>query len=234
MNCLEFRRICSAEPGRKDPDMTAHLRMCADCSAFAVETESFDQLLVEALSLPVPQSLQSFSLDAPRRPDVEPRRASPLRWLAVAASLVVVALAGFGAWRLASPPDLGAQLVAHVLHEPGSLLPVNQPVAAEDMERVLRRTGARFDGPVGTVTYMKTCPFRDKQVAHVVIEGSTGPVTLMLLPDVKVATPEYFDEEGLKGVIVPVGEGSVAIIAGEAEPLAPVEKRVSKAVSWRI
>lgn len=234
MNCLEFRRICSTEPGRKDPELAAHLAECGSCSAFAMETESFDQLLVEALSLPVPPALSNFSLDAPRKHAAAPRHASPVRWFAIAAGVMAALLVSFGTWRMASQPDLGGELVAHVLHEPASLLPVVRPVAAAEMDLVLQRTGARFDAPVGTVTYIKSCPFRNKSVAHVVIVGSTGPVTLLLLPDVEVDAAESFAEEGLKGVIVPVGKGSVAIIGGESEPLAPVEELVSRAVAWRI
>ncbi len=234
MNCLEFRRICSAEPGRKDPAMAAHVSECGSCSAFAVETESFDQLIVEALSLPVPSRLAAFSLDAPRHSAVGPQRFVPMRWLAIAASVLVAVLIGFGGLRLVSPDDLGSEVVAHILHEPASFQPPLQPIAVENVDLVLRQTGARFNAPVGTINYMQTCPFRGKLVAHVVIAGATGPVTLLLLPDVEVAGPESFDEEGLKGVIVPVGKGSVAIVGGETEPLAPVEELVSRAVEWRI
>ncbi len=234
MNCLEFRRIWSTEPGRKDPELAEHMAACGACSAFAVETESFDQLLVEALSLPVPESLRHFSLDSPAPHAATPRRAFPARRWALAASVVAAFLVSFGVWRMASPPDLGGELVAHILHEPASLHPAANPVEPGEIEGVLRRTGARFDAPIGSVSYIKTCPFRNKLVAHVVIEGSTGPVTLLLLPDVHVDAATPIDEEGFKGTIVPVGKGSVAIIGGDAEPLAPVEETVSRAVAWRI
>lgn len=234
MNCLEFRRKCSTEPGREDLEMMAHMAACSPCSAFAIETESFDQLLVEALSLPVPQSLTEFSLGASRRSVKALHRGSSWRRFAMAASVIAALLVSFGAWQLASQPDLGQELVAHVLNEPASLQPANGPVTFEERDLVLRQTGARFNAPVGTINYMRTCPFRGKNVAHVVIDGATGPVTLLLLPDVEVTAAETFDEEGLKGVIVPVGKGSVAIIGGEDEPLAPVEEIVSRAVAWRI
>ncbi len=234
MDCLEFRRRYSTEPGQSDSVLAAHLSVCASCSAFAVEMESVDQLLGEALRLPVPDRLQNFSIDSLRQ-QTAPRRAPVLRRFAMAAGVLAALLISFGAWRVATAPeDLSGELVAHMLHEPASLLPDADPVAASEVEYVLRRTGAQLDAPVGTITYIKSCPFRNRQVAHMVINGSTGPVTLMLLPHVSVASAEAFEEAGYKGTIVPVGSGSVAIIGGETEPLTPVEELVSSAVAWQI
>ncbi len=236
MNCLEFRRSCSTEPGRESPERDGHASECGSCAAFAVEMESFDQLLTEALHLPVPANIRNFSVDDARvRVAAPPGRATG--WLgrvAIAASIVAAVMVSFGAWRVATAPDLGSELVAHVRHEPASLMPVADPVSVDNMNLVLQRTGVRVDSPLGIVTYIKSCPFRNREVAHVVIEGSTGPVTLMLLPHVTVEQATPIDEDGFKGTIIPVGKGSVAIIGGETEPLEPVEELVSSAVAWQI
>jgi len=191
----------------------------------------------------VPASLQNFSIDesefspasddARRAPGHLPRFARG-GWLALAAGIVVAALVSIGVWRNAAPISMSGELVAHVRHEPMSLMPVAAPVSAVKVEHVLRSTGTRVEGSLGTVTYIETCPFRGRQVAHIVIEGSTGPVTLLLLPHIAVAEAETFEEDGMQGTIVPVGDGSVAIIGSETEPLDAVEELVSSAVAWRI
>lgn len=233
MDCLEFRRRCSTEPGHSDPEQEAHASVCGSCSAFAVEMESVDELLAEALRLPVPARLQNFSMQSLQQNAT--RRPRLIRRFAMAASVLVALLISYGAWHIATAPeDLGGELVAHMLHEPASLVPDAEPVTASEVAYVLRRTGAQLEAPIGTITYIKSCPFREREVTHMVIQGSTGPVTLMLLPHISVASAEPFEEEGYKGTIVPVGAGSIAIIGGESEPLAPVAEIVSSAVAWQI
>lgn len=243
MDCLEFRRQCATEPSHKGEALAAHLSGCKSCAAFAGEMAAMDKLMVRALQMPVPESLQKHYVDVPlasvqqeAAPTVHKRVGRPVggRWLAIAASFIAAAVVSIAVWRAATPDSLGGELVAHVRHEPMSLLPVVEPVAMENIDFVLRRTGARAEAPLGTVTYIRSCPFRNEQVAHIVIEGSTGPVTLLLLPHISVEAPVSFEEDGMKGTIVPVGKGSVAIIGNETEPLEAIEKKVSRAVAWQI
>lgn len=248
MDCLEFRRQCATEPRHKGAALSTHLSACKACATFAKEMLGLEDLIVEALQVPLPASLQGYSIDAPesdssvasisvgsaRSASSKVRAVTTGGWLALAASVVAAVLVSIGVWRNATPESLGSELVAHVRHEPMSLLPVAEPVAAANIDFVLRRTGARVDAELGTVSYIKSCPFRNKQVAHIVIEGSTGPVTLLLLPHVSVTVATVFEEDGFKGTIVPVGNGSVAIIGSETEPLDKVEDLVSSAVAWQI
>ena len=241
MECLEFRRQCATEPSRKGEALLTHASECAACEAFAQEMAGFDILLTKALQVPLPASLENYSSDGSATPtSISHARAKKTRsiptggWLALAASVVVAALVSVGVWRGAAPESLGSEVIAHLRHEPMSLLPVAIPVAAANIDVVLRRTGARVNASLGTVSYVESCPFRNQQVAHIVIEGSTGPVTLLLLPHVAVTEATPFEEEGFKGTIVPVGKGSVAIIGSETEPLDVVKKLVSSAVAWQI
>ena len=57
-------------------------------------------------------------------------------------------------------------------------------------------------------------------------------VTVMLLPHVPVARREKFSENGLNGVLLPAGTGSVAVLArGASVEAADVDALVS-AVRW--
>lgn len=243
MDCLEFRRQVASEPARKGGAVVQHASECAACADFSEETSRLDQLAAQALQVPVPARLLDFSADGfdlslasemPRGAAGKQRRFAGVGGLALAASVVAAVLVSIGVWRNSAPESLGSELVAHVRHEPMSLMPVAQPVSAANVDLVLNRTGARVDASLGTVTYIETCPFRNRQVAHIVIEGSTGPVTLLLLPHIAVAQAETFEEDGFKGTIIPVGNGSVAIIGSETEPLDTVEELISSAVAWQI
>jgi hypothetical protein len=63
-------------------------------------------------------------------------------------------------------------------------------------------------------------------VPHLVVQTAMGPITVMVLVHDSVSKAP-FDEEGYRGVIVPVpGHGSLAVLAqGERENLADGRER---------
>jgi hypothetical protein len=52
------------------------------------------------------------------------------------------------------------------------------------------------------------------------------------MPDEKIAEATPIDGENVKGVILPVGDGSIAIVGGRDEPLEPIKKNVVNSVTW--
>ena len=69
---------------------------------------------------------------------------------------------------------------------------------------------------------------------HLVIQGEKGPVTLLLMPDEKIDMAELIEGDNVNGVILPVGDGSIAIIGERDEDLALIEERVIDSVEWSI
>jgi hypothetical protein len=183
----------------------------------------------------------AFKVDAPMaRP--EPAACPPRsRWpaaVAVAATVVLAAGAWFGLRGEAPLPalsPLAPDIVAHIQHEPKALVVTARTVAPRDLEGVLQRGGASINGPVGQVSYAKLCPFRGRMVAHFVVQGARGPVTVMLLPDEEIAEATPINESGFSGTIVPVeGGGSVAIVGQPDEDLEEIRDRLLEAVTWRL
>lgn len=56
MNCLEFRRLCLAEPATQDTELMQHKRDCAGCAAFASDVNRLNKKLAPALRVDVPAS----------------------------------------------------------------------------------------------------------------------------------------------------------------------------------
>ena len=89
--------------------------------------------------------------------------------------------------------------------------------------------------PVGTVSYVKLCPFRGTMVAHFVVQGSAGPVTVLLLPNEEVSEPVIVDEEGFTGTIVSLETGgSIAVVGNQEEQIEDIKNRVAAAVKGRL
>ncbi len=111
--------------------------------------------------------------------------------------------------------------------EPQAWRRTEVPVPGSKLGDVLRDSHLRLaaEGGAGIVSYASSCEFRGKHVPHLVIQTEAGPVTVMVLVHERMSKPVQFDEQGYRGVIVPVsGHGSLAVLTrGSATDLGTVE-----------
>jgi hypothetical protein len=91
---------------------------------------------------------------------------------------------------------------------------------------------ARLDHDAGLITYARSCEINGRTVPHLVIQGEHGPITILLMPEEAIAEAVSLDGENTHGVILPVGDGSIAIIGAREEKLERVEKSVLNSVMW--
>ncbi len=89
-----------------------------------------------------------------------------------------------------------------------------------------------MDRSAGLITYAQSCKINGRDVPHLVIQGERGPVTILLMPHEMVAEPQLVNGESVNGVILPVGDGSIAIFGEREEPLDKIEKRILDSVTW--
>lgn len=198
-----------------------------------MDDPAFEALLVRALRVEVPEPLAAAAAVAARgRPRFRPG------WLAVAAGLLLAFGLAFNVARetaFLGSGDLGHDVVTHIRHEEHSLLRTARAVSPEDMETVLRQGGATLAPLPDTVSYARLCPFRGDIVAHLVVQGEAGPVTVLLLPDERVRGPVPVDEDGFHGTIVPVETGgAIAVIGEEGEDVEDIQSKVAAALRWRL
>ena len=69
---------------------------------------------------------------------------------------------------------------------------------------------------------------------HLVIQGEHGPITILLMPEEYVAEASSIDGESIKGIILPIGKGSIAIIGDREERLDQIQEKVVDSVTWDI
>jgi hypothetical protein len=89
-----------------------------------------------------------------------------------------------------------------------------------------------MDRSAGLITFAETCPINGNEIPHLVIQGKRGPITILLLPDEKISAAVPLDDADHHGVMLPVGDGSVAIIGVREEKLEDVQKQVLRSVTW--
>ncbi|MEQ8207423.1 MAG: DUF3379 family protein, partial [Woeseia sp.] len=161
------------------------------------------------------------------------RRMTTPAWFGMAAGIALAAY--FGLQSLA--PDvpslsLAEQVVAHLDHEAGSRVVSSDPVSERTLHSVVSKDVAQMSPGIGLITYARSCEVNGRVIPHLVIQGERGPVTLLLLPDEPVDGPIPLEGRSINGVILPLGEGSIAIIGVSEERIEDVSHRVIDSVKW--
>lgn len=229
MNCEEARFAVAADPSSNTPGLAEHLSACASCAAYAHDMRTLDIGLHRAMSsVPVPR------ITLPSGPDSvasKPVRGLFMRPLALAAGLAAVAVLAGVLWVGVPRQSLASAVVGHMAHEPEAWTQTGSLQSAAVAE-VLAQSGVTLRTAVTDVSYASSCWFRGRHVPHLVVQTSQGPVTVMVLPRESIASHTAFSEDGYRGVLVPAGRGSVAVLARDAADLADVSNRVLAAISF--
>lgn len=204
---------------------------------------SDDDIKLKALDLKVARALQIDvpPLVMPELPDIDENVATlPVRrrskapiWFALAATVVL----GLSIALRMSPmfeeyETLADEVLAHLDHEPGALRVTEVPVTDRRLKRAVPASLAVFDREATLITYANPCIINGKRVPHLVIQGQHGPVTILLMPEEKVDETTPLDGNAVHGVILPVGDGSIAIIGPREEILEPIQENVRASLTW--
>lgn len=264
MRCEDFRTTLDTDPGADFPGRSEHAAACGACARYAADAAVFERRLAAALAIDVPDRQVTLPEDRPspdvatladRRDgrDGDPEgggagraagRGSGARWRGLPAWAAMAAVLVLGIALVlrpgGAPPDpgpaaLAAEVIAHMRHEPYSRVVTSERVDTPALDRVLAPAVSRLDsGRLGLVTYARTCPINGRPVPHLVVQGADGPVTLLLMSDEKVSAPIPLEGDGFHGVILPVGDGSIAVIGEEGRSVEDVTEGLRDAVDWRI
>jgi hypothetical protein len=193
---------------------------------------AFEALLERALRIDVPDAATA------RRPG----RGGRSRWPLLAAAAGVLVVVGMLVGRLDDSAyfpsgDLAGDVIVHVHHEPMAIQDTDavRPVPSVEFKEVLQAAGVRMAPVKPMVRYAKLCPFRGEMVAHFVVQGPEGPVTVLLLPDEDVPAAIPVEEDGFVGTIVPMEQGgSIAVVGESGAAVEEIQREVAAAVQWRL
>ena len=154
-------------------------------------------------------------------------------WFAVAATVLLAAFVGIRMTNSTTTySSLEEQVLAHLDREPGALQVTSTPVSDSRLARAVADDIASMNHDAGLITYAQSCSINGNSVPHLVVQGKHGPITILLMPYEKVSAATTIDGVNIKGVILPVGDGSIAIIGNREEQLDAVKKNVLDSVVW--
>ena len=236
MNCEEFRQAAATDPAFSGG--AGHAAVCSDCRDYQRSMLDLNLKIARAMLIDVPPPV------TPELPAIEADNVTSLPartrkrskgpvWFAIAATVVLATsvslrMSGF----FVSYDTLAEEVLAHLDHEPGALRVTTTPVSDKRLARVVPASTARFDRESSLITYAQTCVINGKRIPHLVVQGERGPVTILLLPDERIEAATPLEGQSVQGVILPVGDGSIAIIGDREEALGPIQENVLQAVTW--
>lgn len=237
VTCLDVRRLVGAEPKLRDPGVLEHCKECKSCAAFVREMQALEARIERAFKVEVPEGLEArIALDGSLK-NAQSRWRQP--WLAAAASVLMVLGIGVTSYLHQHPrgEDLSTAVVGHILNpeEAEAIGPDRSLIHdASLVTDAADGAGVKLKAELAGVSYAHTCLFRGERVVHLVVQGEHGPVTILLLPHIHVDQTVPVDEQGFHGVIVPQGQGSIAIVTNNATPIEPMEQELAGKVSWTL
>jgi Protein of unknown function (DUF3379) len=215
VNCEEARLLIGADPAASPPGIAEHLQTCAACRAFSDEMRAFEGRIHSAMAQPPPPLAR--------------RRPAWRQWALAASAVLATVLASV--WLLRPNDTLAHEVVAHVQEEPNSWF-AREHVSAAAIDKTLRAGGVQLNISSDRIMYAQSCWFRGHYVPHLVLQTTRGPATVMLLRHEKLSAPRRFREEGMTGLIVPAGEGSIAVLARGAVGVDDIASQMQQGVHW--
>lgn len=230
MHCLDFRRTLLTEPGRRDAAIRAHARHCVACSRWAEGSIRFESLLRQAIDVDVPENL-AFRILL-RHEFRYPHRDGP-RWSAsaLAASILVTVLLGGTLMWFELKPTLADDVFVH-MDETSYALTSTTILDDNTVDRVFSWFGAEISPELGDISFANVCVFRNKRVAHVVLQDVRSLVTVIIMPEERLTRPSHIRRKGRSGLLLPYAGGSMAIVSERGQRLDELEDRIRDMVRW--
>lgn len=222
----------------RDPQFEAYLREAAE---IPVPDGLGDRILARhAITLREEQERSKVvSIDRARKASAPAQRPLLPRWMAIAASvLLVVGLVGVN-YLARDPSTVIEQRIIVALNDTMPMydrMVVNNevdPNLQQNLHNLMQTVGLKKVGDMGQVNYCETKSINGSTSGILVVPGKMGAVTVIYLMDKQVKDRRSIDSQSMEGVIWPEAKGSVAIIGHKGEPMInDVEQRVRSSMQW--
>ncbi len=230
MDCLEVCRQLSGDSNSNNDAIKKHLVSCVPCAAYATQQIQLTDSLQQVVNVTVPEGLASRILlqqSINEKKQIKSRRS---RQYTIAAS-VLLSIGIFSSLLLFNTPKSLEQIVLHhILAEQQHLLDDNN-VALVKLNTLLLDFNLRLNSSLGKINYAGSCTIGNSKGVHIVVQTDTGPVTILLMPNEVLKHRQLVNAAEFAGAVVPINNGSFAIVGGKQESLSNLEQRFKYGLS---
>jgi hypothetical protein len=184
--------------------------------------QAFEARIASALAIPVPAGLADRVLLAELTAERQRRRGS-LRygWIGLAAAAALVVAIGIA--RRSGAPALSDLVVAHVNGEERPALALRTPVPSSEVASAFAERGVRLASVPPDVSYVQKCPVGSYKTVHMVMPRDDEGVGVVYVTHYRAPGVANFERDGMQGREVPIGEGTLVMVAQNAQPFDGLE-----------
>jgi len=227
MKCEQFRKKLLEDPGNEDANFHAHRQVCPSCEKAYQDAMLFEKQLSGAFAdTGLDRKLPDAILNNVRR-----YRKTSRRLFSIAASLMLLTMAGAASFHLYQIRSLNDFVLSHIEHEIEQLNNT-QIVSHSRLERFV----SQFDVPdlpdlsvLPAMTYVEKCWMRTGYGLHLIVQGQKGPVTVLFMPNESVEQSQPIQSEDFTGKLYSLGQGSFALVGIPGEPLEMLAEKLRMA-----
>ena len=219
MNCLEFRRQLANDPQCGEVDFVHHRQECTRCAEARAQAIAFEDSLRQALIITAPPQLaESILLAHETR---QQRQRQYYRHGVVLALAAAVVLA-FGIGMRVEANPLATQVIAHLRAE-AEVLTWTKLVPPDSVREAFATRGIALNNIPDGISFVGCCPLGRRLTVHMVMPGASGPITVIYVLGDRENAREDFQRDGWRGRSVPMGQGTLVLLAQDTSHFDQVE-----------
>lgn len=102
----------------------------------------------------------------------------------------------------------------------------------DELNNLFKDFGMVLKGNIGKITYAKRCFVRNGTGVHLVLSGSKGPVSVLIIKGEYVRNRTTTRGTNMDWILIPCPIGSLAIIGNKEELLVEVENAINANIRW--
>lgn len=232
MDELEFRRRVLTEPNVRDADIMEATRASEANEKFLDDVLDLDKKINEAMKIDVPDDLaERILLNQAVEETKVVRPTFTRRMVSMAASVAFVAglFAGQINWGNVFVPQAQASLSATALEyfygEKDFIASLDESSSVEQINAKLTPFHYQVDSQFPYhVYYLNHCSFGTTNAFHAVLRGEHGRVTVFITN--QPSEDETFNDDKMKGMVVPLENSSMIIVAHLNEDVAKIAENI--------
>ena len=222
MNCLEFRRQLNIDAHATAQEFLEHRQQCPRCEQAHVRALAFEASLQRALAIDVPPQLADSILLAQATEQHRQRRGYLRRGGVFAVAAAAVLALGIGMYL--RPAPLSTLAVDHVMAPTEHFaLALTGDVPSDSVRQAFAKRGVNLQQVPPGISYVQCCPVGRFTSVHMVMPGKDGPVTVFYVNNDRVANSSDFVRDGMHARSMPMGKGTLVLVAHDASQFDQLE-----------
>ncbi len=225
MNCDECQKLILTDPYRLPESAKSHATDCQNCAIHLVRTIQSDEALADKVRERVAQGLKAKLLLNSRMKSI----GRPHRWTALAASVLLASLFGFGYNHYAEPTTPQAwsdAMVVHIENNSQEMI-VGEPHSEAKQRRLLSSVGVGIK-PGSGVKLLRSdlCKMRGIRAVHSVVDVGGTRAVVFFVP--KILGVGNYSKNGWSTTLLAFDGRTVAVTARNAASLRRVVEALDR------